>query len=98
MATLTKADLVEAVATELDVSLTTADAIVETFIGSLVGALKKGERVEIRKFGTLRIRERKPRIAHNPKNPDERVAVPAKLVPYFKPGKELKASLITKTR
>jgi DNA-binding protein HU-beta len=52
-------------------------------------ALKKGDKVEIRGFGTFLMKERAPRVARNPKT-GEKVTVPAKLVPAFKPGKDLK--------
>ncbi|HSQ20441.1 MAG TPA: HU family DNA-binding protein [Blastocatellia bacterium] len=66
-----------------------AEVIVETVFGSIIGALHKGEKVELRGFGSFRTRERGPRRGRNPKT-GEPVDVPAKRVPYFKPGKELK--------
>jgi integration host factor subunit beta len=54
-----------------------------------VSALHRGEKVELRGFGSFRTRERGPRRGRNPKT-GAPVDVPAKRVPYFKPGKELK--------
>ncbi len=54
-----------------------------------LGALQGGDKIEIRGFGSFRIRQRNPRIGRNPKT-GERVEVPAKRVPYFKPSKELR--------
>jgi integration host factor subunit beta len=51
--------------------------------------LKTGDKIEIRGFGSFRTRQRQPRIGRNPKTGD-RVEVPAKRIPYFKPSKELK--------
>jgi integration host factor subunit beta len=51
--------------------------------------LQSGDKIEIRGFGSFRIRQRKPRTGRNPKTGDK-VEVPAKRVPYFKPSKELR--------
>ena len=58
-------------------------------LGGIVDALQRGEKVELRGFGSFRFRRRLPRKGRNPKTGD-RVDVPSKRVPYFKPGKELK--------
>ena len=63
--------------------------IVETIFDSVIRALQGGDKIEIRGFGSFRIRQRNPRIGRNPKT-GERVEVPAKRVPYFKPSKELR--------
>jgi integration host factor subunit beta len=55
----------------------------------VIGALQSGDKIEIRGFGSFRIRQRNPRIGRNPKT-GARVEVPAKKVPYFKPSKELR--------
>jgi integration host factor subunit beta len=51
--------------------------------------LQKGEKIEIRGFGSFRTRERRGRVGRNPKT-GEKVEVPAKKIPFFKPSKELK--------
>ena len=86
---MTKAELVEEVARASELNKRDAEVIVETVFGSIIGALHKGEKVELRGFGSFRTRERGPRRGRNPKT-GEPVDVPAKRVPYFKPGKELK--------
>src|SRR5713101_6333287 len=86
---MTKAELVEEVARAAELNKRDAEVIVETVFGSIIGALHKGEKVELRGFGSFRTRERGPRRGRNPKT-GEPVEVPAKRVPYFKPGKELK--------
>jgi len=63
--------------------------IVETIFDSVVRALRSGDKIEIRGFGSFRTRQRKPRVGRNPKTGD-RVEVPAKKIPFFKPSKELK--------
>jgi integration host factor subunit beta len=54
-----------------------------------VRSLRAGDKIEIRGFGSFRTRQRKPRVGRNPKT-GERVEVPAKKIPFFKPSKELK--------
>jgi len=65
------------------------EVIVETIFDAVIGALKSGDKIEIRGFGSFRTRQRNSRIGRNPKT-GERVEVPAKKVPYFKPSKELR--------
>ena len=86
---LTKAALVEEVADVADLTKKHAEVIVETVLGGIVDALQRGEKVELRGFGSFRFRRRLPRKGRNPKTGD-RVDVPSKRVLYFKPGKELK--------
>jgi integration host factor subunit beta len=86
---MTKADLVEKVTALGDLTRRDGEVIVETIFGSVIGALQSGDKIEIRGFGSFRIRQRNPRIGRNPKT-GERVDVPAKRVPYFKPSKELR--------
>lgn len=89
---LTKADIVGGVARRLDFTQVQAAIVVDCFLKGIVSALKKGEEVEIRGLGSFRFRSRAPRKGRNPKT-GERVEVPAKRVPYFRMGKELKAVL-----
>ena len=86
---MTKADLVEKVAREAEMTKKDAEQLVEIVFESIVGTLNKGEKIELRGFGSFRLRKREPRKGRNPKTGDK-VDVPPKRVPYFKPGKELK--------
>jgi integration host factor subunit beta len=86
---MTKADLVEKVTRLGDLTRRDGEIIVETVFDSVISALQSGDKIEIRGFGSFRIRQRNPRIGRNPKT-GERVEVPAKRVPYFKPSKELR--------
>ena len=72
-----------------DLTRRDGEVIVETVFDSVISALQSGDKIEIRGFGSFRIRQRNPRIGRNPKT-GERVEVPAKRVPYFKPSKELR--------
>ncbi len=89
---LTKAALVEEVADAADLPRKHAEVIVETVFGSIAGALRRGEKVELRGFGSFRLRRREPHTGRNPRTGD-RVDVPSKRVAYFTPGKELKESI-----
>lgn len=86
---MTKADLVEAVATATQLSRRSSEQVVTVFFDSIVESLCRGDKVELRGFGTFRLRHRRARIGRNPKT-GESVHVPAKAVPFFKPGKELR--------
>lgn len=86
---MTKADLVEEVTQLGDLTRRDGEVIVDTIFDSVIGALKSGDKIEIRGFGSFRIRQRQPRIGRNPKT-GAKVDVPAKRVPYFKPSKELR--------
>ena len=66
-----------------------AELSVKTIIDSLGNTLSKGDRVEIRGFGSFSLNHRPARLGRNPKT-GEKVNVPEKFVPHFKPGKELK--------
>jgi integration host factor subunit beta len=93
---MTKADLVESIAKEAEMTKKDAEQLVEIIFDSIVGTLNKGEKIELRGFGSFRVRERNARKGRNPKT-GEPVSIPAKRVAYFKPGKDLK-ELINKKK
>jgi len=66
-----------------------ADFSVRILLDALVAALERGDRIETRGFGSFEIRRKPPRIGRNPRT-GEKVKVPAKYVPHFKAGKELR--------
>src|SRR5271157_2472799 len=91
---MTKADLIDEVSripilADEKNKRTLSEAIVECIFDSVVRSLRVGDKIEIRGFGSFRTRQRKSRIGRNPKT-GERVEVPPKRIPYFKPSKELK--------
>ena len=86
---MTKAGLVDEVARNVQVTKKQAEMIVNLVLDSIVDSLQHGEKIELRGFGSFRIRNRKSRLGRNPKT-GEKVEVPPKRIPYFKPGKELK--------
>ena len=66
-----------------------AELVVKTILDAMSGTLARGGRIEVRGFGSFGINYRPPRQGRNPKNGDQ-VKVPAKYVPHFKAGKELR--------
>ena len=86
---MTKADLIEDVARKTELSRKDSEVIVDTIFEGIVKSLRSGDKIEIRGFGSFRTRHRNARMGRNPKT-GERVDVPAKDIPYFKPSKELK--------
>lgn len=86
---MTKAELVESVAEKIDLPKKDTEVIVNTVFQSIAEALGKGDKVELRGFGSFRLRDRNAREGRNPKT-GEIVTIPAKRIPFFKPGKELR--------
>ena len=86
---MTKADLVEEVAKVTELTRKDSEVIVDTLFESVIKALRTGDKLEVRGFGSFRVRQRNARLGRNPKT-GAKVEVPAKRVPYFKPSKELK--------
>ena len=86
---MTKADLVEEVAKVTELTRKDSEVIVDTMFEAVIKALRAGEKLDVRGFGCFRVRQRNARVGRNPKTGDK-VEVPAKRVPYFKPSKELK--------
>lgn len=86
---MTKADLVEKVANEAEMTKKDAEQLVEIIFDSIVSTLNNGEKIELRGFGSFRVRHRNARKGRNPKT-GVAVNIPAKRVAYFKPGKDLK--------
>ena len=86
---MTKAELVEDVARAAELTKKDAERLVEIVFESIIETLNLGEKIELRGCGSFRVRERGARRGRNPKTGDP-VDIPAKRVPYFKPGKEMK--------
>ena len=86
---MTKAELVDEIAQKADLTRKHSEVIVDAVFSSIVEALQGGDKIELRGFGSFRVRHRAGRTGRNPKT-GEGVVVPPKKVPYFKPGKELR--------
>lgn len=85
---MTKAELIEKLSERTGLSKVQAEVAVNTTVSSIQEALSRGDKVELRGFGSFRVRQRQARMGRNPKT-GSAVDVPAKKVPYFKAGKEL---------
>ena len=88
-----RSELVQKLADDFpDLTAVEVDRLVSLFFDLIIGQLAQGGRVELRGFGAFSTRSREARAGRNPRS-GETVAVPAKRVPYFKPGKEMRARL-----
>jgi integration host factor subunit beta len=86
---MTKSDLIVHIArSNENLTMKEAEILVETIFDSMIDALDKGDRVEIRGFGSFSVKQRKPRTGRNPKT-GEPVQISAKRVANFKVGKQL---------
>lgn len=87
---MTKSELIEKLVQSHEMlNIKVSEIVVNTVFDSIEDALKSGDKVEIRGFGSFTIRERLGREARNPKS-GEVVRIPSKKTPFFKTGKELK--------
>ena len=86
---MTKAELVEKVANQINLTKKQTEVVVNTVFSSIADSLAEGKKVELRGFGSFRIRQRNARVGRNPKS-GQKVDVPSKKVPFFKAGKELR--------
>jgi integration host factor subunit beta len=89
---MTKAELVESIASATGVSKKDTGIMVNMILDNIGRALVNNDKVELRGFGSFKVKSRRSRMARNPRT-GESVMVPAKLVPYFKASNELKARL-----
>ncbi len=91
-----RSELVQKIAADNpELSAKDVEKLVNTFFDTIVDQLANGGRVELRGFGAFSTRQRKARTGRNPRT-GESVQVPAKRVPYFKPGKEMRERLNVK--
>ena len=86
---MTKAELAERVADRVHLTKRQTKAIVGILLACITEALREGDKVELRGFGSFRTRSRNARQGRNPKTGDA-IQVPCKKVPFFKAGKELR--------
>lgn len=89
---MTKAELVELIAQDTGVSKKETGIIVNLIMENIGQALVAGDKVELRGFGSFKVKSRRGRLARNPRTGDD-VEVPAKRIPYFKASNELKGRL-----
>ena len=86
--TMTKADLIKEVSRVVEITRREAEVVVESILRPVVQALRAGDKVEIRGFGSFGTRRRAGRMGRNPRS-GQAVEVPAKTIVFFKPSKEV---------
>lgn len=86
---VTKADIVDRIAEGTGLTKLETEAVVDGFVITVMEALEAGQSIELRGFGSFRVRERAPRVARNPQT-DEPIDVPRQFVPAFKPSQEFR--------
>jgi len=86
---MNKAELIEEVASQTGLAKRTSGKAVDAVVSAISDCLAKGEKVTLVGFGTLRVTKRKARVGRNPQT-GESINIPAKKVPKFVPGKNLK--------
>ena len=91
---MTKAELIDQIAEKLLVKKKVVTPIVEEVFASIEGALAKGEKCTFVGFGVFEVKERAAREGRNPQDPSKVVKIPAKKVPVFRPGKDLKEKVL----
>jgi len=89
---MTKAELVEIISQETGVNKKDTGLVVNLIMDNIGEALVQGDKVELRGFGSFKVKTRRARLARNPRT-GESVDVPAKRVPFFKASNELKGRL-----
>jgi DNA-binding protein HU-beta len=89
---MTRADIANKIATATGLSKVETEAVVEGFILCVIDALKENQTIEIRGFGTFKVKEREPRVARNPKT-GAKVELGRRFVPMFKVSKEFKKAV-----
>ena len=86
---MNRSDLINSLKNKVALSRKDAGKVVDTFFDALKETLSKGDRVEIRGFGSFSVKNYKPYVGRNPKT-GEKINVTSKKLPFFKVGKELK--------
>ncbi len=86
---MTKADIVDVIASATGLTKVETEAVVDGFITTVINAMKDGKNIEIRGFGSFKVKKRKGRVARNPRT-GQQVMVGEHFVPTFKVSKEMK--------
>ena len=91
---MTKAELIDAITAKLAMRKKDVAPVVDEVFAEIQGALAKGDKCTFVGFGVFEVRERAAREGRNPQDPSKVVMIPAKKVPVFRPGKDLKDSVV----
>lgn len=87
---MNKQELVDALAAKLQIGKTEAEKMLHGFVDVVTEALKSGQEVAISGFGLFEVKARNARMGVNPRNPGEKIEIPALKIPKFRAGKNLK--------
>jgi len=87
---MTKADLIAQIAADAGITKKAAAAALDSLLSQITGVLSKGDKVTLTGFGTFKISKRAARTGVNPRNPGEKIQIPAMNLPVFRAGKALK--------
>lgn len=90
---MTKADLVKIISENTGIIRKDVAVVVDSLLKSIKDSLIDGNHIEIRGFGTFKLKTRKPRVGRNPKT-DQKVPVPQRTVPTFKFSRDFKVSVV----
>jgi len=93
---MTKAELVDIISWQTGITKKDTSSIINLVLDNITDALVAGDKVELRGFGSFKVKTRRPRNARNPRT-GEAVQVPAKRVPFFKISNEVKRRMVPKT-
>ena len=91
---MTKAELIDSITAKLGMRKKDVAPVVDEVFAEIQGALTKGDKCTFVGFGVFEVRERAAREGRNPQDPSKVVMIPAKKVPVFRPGKDLKDSVV----
>lgn len=91
---MTKAELIDAITAKLEMRKKDVAPVVDEVFAQIQGALSKGDKCTFVGFGVFEVRERAAREGRNPQDPSKVVKIPAKKVPVFRPGKDLKDAVV----
>jgi len=94
---VTKRDLVIRISNDTGLIQQDVMAVVQKTLDYITEALVNGQNVELRNFGVFEVKLRRPRIGRNPNDPGKDVAIPARAVVKFKPGKEMREQVLKLT-
>lgn len=87
---MTKRDLAIRISNETGIPQVDVKVVIQKTLDYIIECLGKNDTVELRNFGVFMVKHRDARVGRNPNKPEQEVKIPAKNVPYFKPGKEMK--------
>lgn len=89
---MTKAEIISIIASNTGITRLEVDSVLKGFFETVIEAMKRGENIELRGFGTFKVNKRAQRVARNPKT-NEEVIVPQQVIPVFKPSKDFKSDV-----